>query len=74
MDCTACPVLSGPECGVGNYPGSVVCFICSCVPEITRDFIKCLFSSHGLHIGNKLTGIQCGIERDKIRLGELPLM
>lgn len=67
--CTACPVLSGLEYGVGNNPGSAACFICSCVPEIIWNFIECLSSSHRLHTGNKFTGIQSGVEWDKIRLG-----
>lgn len=47
-------VLSGLECDGGNHAGVAVCFIHSCVPEITSHLIKCLSSSHWLHTWNKL--------------------
>lgn len=30
--------LSGPECGGGKHAGAAVCFICSCVSEMTLKF------------------------------------
>lgn len=34
-------VLSGLECRGRNHAGTAACFICSCMPEIISDLIRC---------------------------------
>lgn len=68
-------VLSGLECGGVNHAGAAVCFIRTCVPEMTSDLIKCLSSSHPLHTWNKPKEILLWCWTGaKIRLTEPPLI